>query len=93
VRNFVILLKKDRFINPDYYITEIFGPLFRRTQLYHQDILAVKIYCRETGVHQIDAMTLQFPAKFSCGTAERLNVTVNFMLRMHSRVGFFFTIW
>jgi hypothetical protein len=52
-------------------ITEILWPLFRRVQLYDQDILAVKIDFRETGVHKIDAMTLQFPAKFSCETAER----------------------
>jgi hypothetical protein len=24
-----------------------------------------------TGVHQIDAITVQFPARFSCGTAEQ----------------------
>jgi hypothetical protein len=39
-------------------ITEIFWPLFRRAKLYDQDILAVKIDFRETGVHQIDAMTV-----------------------------------
>jgi hypothetical protein len=49
-------------------ITVIIWPLFRRVQLYDQDILAVKIDFRETGAHQIDAMTLQFPAKLSCGT-------------------------
>jgi hypothetical protein len=52
-------------------ISEIIWPLFRRAQLYGQDILAAKIDFEETGVHQIDAMTLQFSAKFSCGTAER----------------------
>jgi hypothetical protein len=52
-------------------ITEIIWPLFRFAQLYHQDILAVKIDFGETGVHQIDAMTVQFAAIFSCGTAER----------------------
>jgi hypothetical protein len=46
-------------------LTEIIRPLFRRAQLYDQDILAVKIDFGETGVHQLDAMTLQFPAKFS----------------------------
>jgi hypothetical protein len=51
-------------------ITEIIWSLFRRAQLYDQDILAVKIDFGETGVHQIDAMTVQFPAKFSCETAE-----------------------
>jgi hypothetical protein len=53
------------------YITELIWSLFRRTQLYDQDILAVKIDFGESGVHQIDAMTVQFPAKFSCETAER----------------------
>jgi hypothetical protein len=51
-------------------ITTIIWPLFQCAQLY-QDILAVKIDFGETGVHQIDAKTLQFPAKFSCKTAER----------------------
>jgi hypothetical protein len=53
------------------YVTEIIWPLFRRAQLYVQDILAVKIDFGETSVHHIDAMTVQFPAKFSCGIAER----------------------
>jgi hypothetical protein len=34
-------------------------------------IPAVEIDFGETGVHQIEAMTVQFPAKFSCGTAKR----------------------
>jgi hypothetical protein len=51
--------------------TKIIWPLFRRAQLYDQDIMAVKINFGETSVHQIDAMTVQFPATFSCGTAER----------------------
>jgi hypothetical protein len=45
--------------------------LFRRAQLYDQDIPAVKINFEEAGVHQMVAMTLQFLAKFSCGTAEQ----------------------
>jgi hypothetical protein len=61
-----------RLVNGDMdSITEIIWPLFQRAQLYDQDILAVKIDFGETGVHQIDAMTLQFPAKFRCRTAER----------------------
>jgi hypothetical protein len=52
-------------------ITEIIWPLFRRAQLYDQDILAVKIDFGNTGVHQIDAITLQFLVKLSCGTANR----------------------
>jgi hypothetical protein len=52
--------------------TEIIWPLYRRAKLYNQDIPAVKIDFRDTGVHQIDAMTdVQFPAKFNCGTTER----------------------
>jgi hypothetical protein len=46
-------------------ITEIIWPLFRRAQFYDQDILAVKIDFGKTGLHQIDVMTVQFPAKFS----------------------------
>jgi hypothetical protein len=53
------------------YITECIWPLFRRAQSYDQDILAVKIDFGEIGVYQIDTMTFQFPAKFSCGIAER----------------------
>jgi hypothetical protein len=42
-------------------ITEIIRTLFRRAQLYDQDILAVKIV----------AITVQFVAKFNCGTTDR----------------------
>jgi hypothetical protein len=52
-------------------IIKIIWPLFRRAQLYEQDLLAVKIDFGKTGDHQIDAITVQFPAKCSCGTAER----------------------
>jgi hypothetical protein len=52
-------------------ILTIIWPLFQCAQLYDQDILAVKIDFGETGVHQIVAKTFQFPAKFSCKTAER----------------------
>jgi hypothetical protein len=44
-------------------ITEIIWPLFRRAQSYDQDIQAVKIDFGKTGVHQNDAMTVQFPTK------------------------------
>jgi hypothetical protein len=54
--------------------TETIWPLFRRDQLYDQDIPQEKIDFEETCVRQIDAMTVQFPAKFSCG---RANVFVN----------------
>jgi hypothetical protein len=54
-----------------YSITVIIGPLFRRAQLYDQDILTVRIDLGETGVPQIDAMAVQFPAKFSCRAAEQ----------------------
>jgi hypothetical protein len=39
-------------------------------KLYDQDIPEEKIDFGETCVRQIDAMTVQFLAKFSCGTAE-----------------------
>jgi hypothetical protein len=48
-------------------ITEIIWSFFRRAQLYDQDLPAVKIDFGETGVHHIDDMTVQFPAKFSFG--------------------------
>jgi hypothetical protein len=50
-------------------ITEIIWSLFRSIQLYDQEILAEKIDFGKTCVHQINAMTVQFPSKFSCGTA------------------------
>jgi hypothetical protein len=52
-------------------ITEIIWQLLRRAQLYNQDIPAEKIYFEETCIHQLGAMTEQFPAIFSCGTVER----------------------
>jgi hypothetical protein len=69
-------------------ITEIIWPLFRRAQLYDQDILVVKIDFKETGVHQIDAMTVQFPVKFSCATADR-----GMLPKILCWVVFFLTIW
>jgi hypothetical protein len=63
-------------------ITEIIWPLYRRDQLYDQDIPKEKIDFGETCVRQIDATTVQFPAKFSCETAERQMLTVNFMLEI-----------
>jgi hypothetical protein len=67
-------------LEPDFKIFEIiWWPLFQRYQLYDQDIPEEKIDFGETCVRQIDA--IQFPAKFSCETA---NVIVNFMLGMHS---------
>jgi hypothetical protein len=66
-------------------ITEIIWPLFWRAQLYDQDILAVKIDFEETSVHQIDAILYNFQQNL---VVEQVNVTVNFMLGMHSRMGF-----
>jgi hypothetical protein len=34
-------------------------------------VYIIKIDFGETGVHQIKAMTVEFPAKFSCGVVER----------------------
>jgi hypothetical protein len=52
-------------------ITEIIWPLFRRAQLYDQDISVVKIDFGESSVYQIYATTVIFPANFIFGTAER----------------------
>lgn len=57
-------------------VTEIIWPLYRRGQLYEQDIPAVKMDFGDTGTHSIDTMEVQFPAKFSCGTAERRMLTL-----------------
>src|SRR5277367_4298216 len=39
--------------------------------MYSEDIPAVKIDFGEVGIHRLDPMSVQFPAKFSYGTAER----------------------
>ncbi|XP_054746145.1 ATP-dependent DNA helicase PIF1-like [Anastrepha obliqua] len=53
------------------FITEIIWPNFRRDQLYAEDIPSVRIDFGSDGVHMIKPISIQFPAKYSYGTAER----------------------
>lgn len=53
------------------FITEIIWPNFRRGQLYADDIPSVRIDFGSDGVHMIKPISIQFPAKYSYGTAER----------------------
>ncbi|GFQ95677.1 ATP-dependent DNA helicase [Trichonephila clavata] len=53
------------------HITEIIWPCFRRAQMYDTDIPSVRIDFGKDGAHLIQPKTVQFPAKYSHGTAER----------------------
>lgn len=53
------------------FITEIIWPNFRRGQIYAKDIPSVRIYFGPDDVHVIKPISIQFPAKYSYGTAER----------------------
>ncbi|XP_044599069.1 ATP-dependent DNA helicase PIF1-like [Cotesia glomerata] len=53
------------------FITEIIWPNFRRDQVYAEDIPSVRIDFGSDGVHVIKPISIQFPAKYSYGTAER----------------------
>ncbi len=54
-------------------ITEIVWPLYRRGQIYENDIPAVRIHFDGVNneTHLIEPHNVQFPAKFSYGTIER----------------------
>ncbi|XP_054745977.1 ATP-dependent DNA helicase PIF1-like [Anastrepha obliqua] len=53
------------------FIIEIIWPNFRRDQLYAEDIPPVRIDFGSDGEHMIKPISIQFPAKYSYGTAER----------------------
>ncbi|CAG9761349.1 unnamed protein product [Ceutorhynchus assimilis] len=53
------------------FVTEIIWPHFRRTQIYETDIPSVRVDFGKDGIQVIQPKTIQFPAKFSYGTAER----------------------
>ncbi|XP_044597316.1 ATP-dependent DNA helicase PIF1-like [Cotesia glomerata] len=53
------------------FITEIIWPNFRRNQVYAEDIPSVRINFGSDGDHVINPKSIQFPAKYSYGTAER----------------------
>lgn len=53
------------------FITEVIWPNFRRAQMYETDIPSVRVDFGNDGIHVIQSKSIQFPAKFSYGTAER----------------------
>lgn len=53
------------------FIEEIMWPLFRRAQMYAEDIPSVKVRFDQIGIHVIQPISIQFPAKKNYGTAER----------------------
>lgn len=52
-------------------VTALHWPLYRRAQIYSQDIPSVTIYFKCIGTQQIDPMSVQFPSRFGYGTAEQ----------------------
>ena len=52
-------------------VVEIIWPHFQRTQLYEEDIPPVRIDFGAIGIQRIDPIEVQFPAKYSSGTAQR----------------------
>lgn len=53
------------------FITEIMWPHYRRAQMLVTDIPSVLIDFGRDGMHKIDPVSKQFPAKFSYGIVER----------------------
>lgn len=53
------------------FITEIIWPNYRRDQVYAEDIPSVRINFGSDGEYVIKPISIQFPAKYSYGTAER----------------------
>jgi hypothetical protein len=53
------------------HIIEIVWPCFRRAQMYESDVPPIRIDFGKDGVHLVQPKTVQFPAKYSYGTAER----------------------
>lgn len=51
-------------------VIQIIWPLYRRAQIYSEDLPKIKINFIGVGEHIIEPMTVEFPAKLSAGTAE-----------------------
>ncbi|GBL79080.1 ATP-dependent DNA helicase PIF1 [Araneus ventricosus] len=71
------------------YFTDITCPLSRREQVYDQDIPSVKIDLGSVGVHVVQPISIQFPAKYYYGTAERrmLPPILSWALTVHKMQG------
>lgn len=71
------------------YITEIVWPHFRRKQMYETDIPSVHINFERDIVHPIHPKSIQFPAKFNYGTAERriLSIILSWASTVHKMQG------
>lgn len=71
------------------HITEIIWPHFRRAQMYDQDIPTVRIDFGRDGIHSIQPISKEFPAKGSNGTLERrmLPIVLSWASTVHKMQG------
>jgi len=51
-------------------------PHHRRDQMYETDIPSVRIDFGNDGIHVIEPISIQFPAKFNYGTIERRHLSL-----------------
>ena len=53
------------------HITDILWPYYWQAQIYETDIPSISVDFGHDGIHEVQPKSIQFPAKFSYGTAER----------------------